>query len=83
MRRGFVVLVPNLAIHISRVKYLGNGVVLSATWLLPVALLPMAWDAGHIYGPLLAKPEDKEKEVSKPSKKDDPPHKKRRSYFLW
>lgn len=30
----------------------GNGVVLTATWLLPVALLPMAWDAGDIYGPL-------------------------------
>ncbi|KAG6851388.1 hypothetical protein H0H93_005786 [Arthromyces matolae] len=29
----------------------GNGVVLSATWLLPVALIPMAWDAGDIYGP--------------------------------
>ncbi|KAF9486430.1 hypothetical protein BDN70DRAFT_774316, partial [Pholiota conissans] len=29
----------------------GNGVVLTATWLLPVALLPMAWDAGDIYGP--------------------------------
>jgi hypothetical protein len=65
------------------VKYLGNGVVLSATWLLPVALLPMAWDAGHIYGPSLPKPEDTEKEVSKPSKKDDPPQKKRRSYFPW
>lgn len=33
---------------------LGNGVVLSATWLLPVALLPMAWDAGVIYGPILS-----------------------------
>ncbi|KAG6899063.1 hypothetical protein C0993_001259 [Termitomyces sp. T159_Od127] len=31
----------------------GNGVVLSATWLLPVALIPMAWDAGDIYGPPL------------------------------
>ncbi|KAG6830353.1 hypothetical protein H0H92_001146 [Tricholoma furcatifolium] len=29
----------------------GNGVVLTATWILPVALLPMAWDAGDIYGP--------------------------------
>lgn len=61
----------------------GNGVVLSATWLLPVALLPMAWDAGHIYGPSLPKPVDAEKEVSKQSKKDNPPQKKRRSYFLW
>lgn len=32
---------------------LGNGVVLTATWLLPVALLPMAWDAGTIYRPVL------------------------------
>ncbi|KAF9011121.1 hypothetical protein BDQ17DRAFT_1420548 [Cyathus striatus] len=31
----------------------GNGVVLTATWLLPVALIPMAWDAGDIYGPSL------------------------------
>ncbi|KAF5385215.1 hypothetical protein D9615_001114 [Tricholomella constricta] len=29
----------------------GNGVVLTATWLLPVALIPMAWDAGDIHGP--------------------------------
>ena len=25
--------------------------MLTATWLLPVALLPMSWDAGDIYGP--------------------------------
>lgn len=25
--------------------------VLTATWLLPVALLPIPWDAGDIYGP--------------------------------
>ncbi|KAF5312370.1 hypothetical protein D9619_002779 [Psilocybe cf. subviscida] len=37
----------------------GNGVVLTATWLLPVALLPMTWDAGDIYGPRPPpKPED-------------------------
>ncbi|KAF8079099.1 hypothetical protein FPV67DRAFT_95718 [Lyophyllum atratum] len=29
----------------------GDGVVLTATWLLPVALIPMSWDAGHIHGP--------------------------------
>ena len=34
--------------------FLGNGVVLTATWLLPVALLPMPWDAGDIHGPRLA-----------------------------
>ena len=27
---------------------------MSATWLLPVALLPMAWDAGVIYRPILS-----------------------------
>ncbi|KAF9532109.1 hypothetical protein CPB83DRAFT_760318 [Crepidotus variabilis] len=32
----------------------GNGVVLTATWLLPVALLPMAWDAGAIFRPVAA-----------------------------
>ena len=26
---------------------------MTATWLLPVALLPMAWDAGAIYRPIL------------------------------
>jgi len=29
----------------------GNGVVLTATWLLPVALIPSSWDAGPIHGP--------------------------------
>jgi len=28
----------------------GNGVVLTATWLLPVALIPSSWDAGDIHG---------------------------------
>ncbi|CAA7268066.1 unnamed protein product [Cyclocybe aegerita] len=32
----------------------GNGVVLTATWVLPVALLPMSWDAGDIYRPIAA-----------------------------
>jgi len=46
-----------------RIKCLdeGNGVVLTATWLLPVALLPMSWDAGDIYGPRL--PSQREKDV--------------------
>ncbi|PPQ99511.1 hypothetical protein CVT24_005301 [Panaeolus cyanescens] len=40
----------------------GNGVVLTATWLLPVALLPMTWDAGDIHGPRLPKnPEEMER----------------------
>ncbi|TFK70429.1 hypothetical protein BDN72DRAFT_896436 [Pluteus cervinus] len=34
----------------------GNGVVLTATWVLPVALIPMAWNAGDIYGPALPPP---------------------------
>ena len=38
----------------------GNGVVLTATWLLPVALLPMSWDAGDIYGPRLAPQQEKD-----------------------
>jgi len=44
-----------------RVKSLdkGNGVILTATWLLPVALLPMSWDAGDIYGPRLASQEER------------------------
>lgn len=37
---------------------LGNGVVLSATWLLPVALIPMPWDAGDIFGPHKRPPEE-------------------------
>ena len=42
------------------VFFSGNGVVLTATWLLPVALLPMSWDAGDIYGPRL--PSQREKD---------------------
>ncbi|KAG5642173.1 hypothetical protein DXG03_003534 [Asterophora parasitica] len=38
----------------------GNGVVLTATWLLPVALIPMAWDAGDIHGPRNRPPTPKE-----------------------
>lgn len=34
--------------------------MLTATWLLPVALLPMAWDAGDIYGPRLAPQQEKD-----------------------
>ena len=33
--------------------------MLTATWLLPVALLPMSWDAGDIYGPRLASQQGK------------------------
>ena len=28
--------------------------MLTATWLLPVALFPTSWDAGDLYGPRLA-----------------------------
>ena len=38
----------------------GNGVVLTATWLLPVALIPMPWDAGDIHGPGLAPKQEKD-----------------------
>lgn len=37
---------------------IGNGVVMTATWLLPVALLPTSWNAGDIYGPQLASEQD-------------------------
>jgi len=45
-----------------RVKSLdkGNGVVLTATWLLPVALLPMSWDPDDIFGPRLASQQEKD-----------------------
>ena len=42
----------------------GNGVVLTATWLLPVALLPMSWDAGDIHGPRLAPQQEKDERSS-------------------
>ena len=42
------------------IGFSGNGVVLTATWLLPVALLPMSWDAGDIYGPRLSTQEEKD-----------------------
>jgi len=35
----------------------GNGVVLTATWVLPVALIPTKWDAGDVFGPVV-KPEE-------------------------
>lgn len=47
---------------------------MSATWLLPVALVPMAWDAGDIYGPLpVLDPENKKAGLSttpSPNKQD-------------
>jgi len=47
----------------------GNGVVLTATWLLPVALLPMAWNAGDIYRPILPpSPEELKKMVEAAAK---------------
>jgi hypothetical protein len=70
----------------------GNGVVLTATWLLPVALLPMTWDAGEIYGPRLPpKPEEMEAEMakdkSKSTDKDEETGKrktdKKKSIFRW
>ena len=34
--------------------------MLTATWLLPVAILPMSWDAGDIHGPRLASQQEKD-----------------------
>ncbi|KAG6911320.1 hypothetical protein DXG01_000991 [Tephrocybe rancida] len=44
----------------------GNGVVLTATWLLPVALIPMAWDAGDIHGPRIRPPTPQERKSGQP-----------------
>ncbi|KAF7784253.1 hypothetical protein Agabi119p4_418 [Agaricus bisporus var. burnettii] len=58
----------------------GNGVVLTATWLLPVALIPAPWDAGDIYGPvLLPKPEDRK---APPLSQDKEQETKRKWYWL-
>ncbi|TFK26663.1 hypothetical protein FA15DRAFT_667134 [Coprinopsis marcescibilis] len=75
----------------------GNGIVLSATWILPVALIPMAWDAGNIQGPLFlpeevrgeledAKANKGEEQI--PKGKDVAPDqteqkKKKKSRFVW
>jgi len=73
-------------------QFSGNGVVLTATWLLPVALLPMTWDAGEIYGPRLPpKPDEIEadmaKDKSKSTGKDEETGKrktdKKKSIFRW
>jgi len=68
----------------------GNGVVLTATWLLPVALLPMSWDAGDIYGPRLASQDmspsdDTEKKATKSNDSDKGKQKKttKSSIFPW
>ena len=34
--------------------------MLTATWLLPVALLPMSWDADDIHGPRLISQQEKD-----------------------
>ncbi|KAF5355760.1 hypothetical protein D9756_003702 [Leucocoprinus leucothites] len=61
----------------------GNGVVLTATWLLPVALIPMAWDAGEISGPiLLPKPEDRVPPPNDDRDKEHSQEKKKRFWFL-
>lgn len=39
--------------------------MLTATWLLPVALIPSSWDAGDIHGPSLrASNEDEQEEAT-------------------
>ncbi|KAJ3518010.1 hypothetical protein NLJ89_g130 [Agrocybe chaxingu] len=74
-----------------------NGVVLTATWVLPVALLPMSWDAGDIYRPIAAPTpeeiaaaqeaaakaaaEEAAKEQAKVASADK--EKQKRSFFRW
>ncbi|KAJ3570623.1 hypothetical protein NP233_g4281 [Leucocoprinus birnbaumii] len=61
----------------------GNGVVLTATWLLPVALIPLAWDAGEIYGPiLLPKPEDRVPPPNLENSKEQQKEKRKRFWLL-
>jgi hypothetical protein len=68
--------------------------VLTATWLLPVALLPMTWDAGDIYGPRLESQQEKDAPPSddinttgdKSATKDDKGKQKqakKKSIFPW
>lgn len=59
----------------------GNGVVLTASWILPVALVPMAWDAGDIYGPRLPPEIEEKKEKESEKKKEKSAGKKSR--FVW
>ncbi|KDR85560.1 hypothetical protein GALMADRAFT_52663 [Galerina marginata CBS 339.88] len=70
----------------------GNGVVLTATWLLPVALVPMTWDAGDIYGPRVPKnledktpsqEDDKSPNKDQPADKEKPKPEKKNSLFRW
>lgn len=85
--------ISNYSIHIAKnISLIGNGVVLTATWLLPVALVPMAWDAGDIYGPRAPpKPEEMTAEAeaenpptkSEPDGKEKPKEKKKTSLFRW
>lgn len=46
----------------------GNGVMLTATWLLPVALIPSSWDAGDIHGPSLRPSNEDEQEEATTTK---------------
>ncbi|KAH6917085.1 hypothetical protein BKA70DRAFT_1367605 [Coprinopsis sp. MPI-PUGE-AT-0042] len=58
----------------------GNGVVLTASWVLPVALVPMSWDAGDIYGPRLPSEIEEKKEEERKAAK---PTEKKKSRFVW
>jgi len=40
---------------------------MSATWLMPVALIPMAWNAGDIHGPPNRLPEQPQEEAKSAS----------------
>jgi len=62
----------------------GNGVVLTATWLLPVALVPMAWDAGDINGPvLLPKPEDRKSPANRKGFENENSDKEEKKKGFW
>lgn len=68
---------------------------MTATWLLPVALLPMSWDAGDIYGPRLASQQERDAppsddnvaEAKKASKSNDDKEKQKqatkKTIFAW
>ena len=84
-----------MCIGLKQLGFSGNGVVLTATWLLPVALLPMSWDAGDIYGPRLVSQQEKDappsddintsgdKNATKDDKGKQKQAKKKSSFFSW
>jgi hypothetical protein len=79
------------ALDLKIIGFSGNGVVFTATWLLPVALLPMSWDAGDINGPRLASQQEKDAppsdDINTTEDKEDGKEKqkqaKKKSIFSW